>query len=44
MKWSGAAYLWKKGTNGSWSEAQKLLPNDRERGAWFGETVFMEGN
>lgn len=40
---SGAAYLWKRGLDGKWTEVQKLLPHDSEAQDNFGEYVAIEG-
>lgn len=41
---SGAAYLWKRGPDGKWTQAQKLLPSDSEAQDNFGEYVAIEGD
>jgi len=41
---SGAAYLWRRGADGKWSEVQKLVPDDSEAQDNFGEYVAIEGD
>ncbi|MCB9223628.1 MAG: T9SS type A sorting domain-containing protein [Crocinitomicaceae bacterium] len=44
LKHAGAAYIYKKGTDGKWTLHQEIYANNREAEAFFGHTVFMEGN
>jgi hypothetical protein len=41
---SGAAYVWMRGLDGSWTQVQKLLPHDSEAQDNFGEYVAIEGD
>lgn len=41
---SGAAYIFERDEGGNWSETQKIVASDREAGARFGSSVFIEGN
>ena len=38
---SGSAYVFKRGTNGQYSEISKLLPEESQAGASFGQTVAV---
>ena len=39
---AGSAYVFKRGTNGQYSEVAKLLPEESQGGAWFGDSVAIE--
>ena len=39
---AGSAYVFKRGTNGQYSEIAKLLPEESQGGAWFGDSVAIE--
>ena len=41
---SGAAYIYRLGTNGEWTEFQKLISPNREVLGYFGFYVAIEGN
>ena len=41
---SGAAYVWKRGPDGKWTQVQKLLPHDSAAQDNFGEYVAIEGD
>ncbi|MDA1027715.1 MAG: choice-of-anchor B family protein [Bacteroidetes bacterium] len=41
---AGAAYVFRKGTDGSWTEIATLRASDGRIGDDFGKTVFMKGN
>ena len=38
---SGSAYIFKRGTNGQYAEIAKLLPEESQAGAYFGQTVAV---
>lgn len=40
----GAVYVYKKNVDGSWSYAQKLTASDGTAGAWFGQSVVVQGD
>ena len=39
---SGSAYVFKRGTNGQYAEIAKLLPEESQAGASFGQTVAVD--
>ena len=41
---TGAAYVWKRGQDGNWTQVQKLMPHDSEPQDNFGEYVAIEGD
>jgi hypothetical protein len=41
---SGAAYVWRRGPDGKWSQVQELMPNDSQSQDNFGEYVAIEGD
>jgi len=41
---SGAAYVYSRDLNGNWAQEAKLMPQDAEPNAWFGQTVAIQGN
>lgn len=41
---AGAAYVFKKGVDDTWSEVQKIIPSQRAFGDGFGITVAIDGN
>lgn len=43
LRGSGAAYIFKN-TGTEWSQAQKLTASDRQKDAFFGESVYTDGS
>lgn len=41
---AGAAYIFKKDVNGSWTQRQKIVAEDRDDGDAFGFSVSIDGN
>ncbi len=41
---AGAAYIFERDTNGTWSEIQKIVDSDREQGAYFGWSIALDGD
>lgn len=41
---SGAAYVFEKGTEGTWGEIQKIVANDRAASDYFGASVGISGD
>jgi len=41
---SGAAYMYMRNTNNTWTQIQKLVASDRNTSDWFGKTVSLSGN
>ena len=41
---AGSAYVFEKGTDGYWHQAQKLVASDRDAGDFFGYDVAISGN
>jgi cysteine-rich repeat protein len=41
---SGAAYVFKRGADGTWTEVQKLVPEDGAAGDLFGHAVAIHGD
>jgi hypothetical protein len=41
---SGSAYVFQRGTDGTWTQSAKLIPDDGDSGDWFGYAVALEGN
>lgn len=42
--WSGAAYLFERGDDGTWTETQKLSQSDAAWGDYFGASVSMDND
>lgn len=41
---SGVAFIYRRESDGSWTEEAKLLPDDGEAGAWFGRWTAIDGD
>ncbi|XMO87071.1 T9SS type A sorting domain-containing protein [Algibacter sp. AS12] len=41
---AGSAYIFERGTNGIWSETQKIVASDRSQGVFFGWSIGVNGN
>ena len=41
---AGSAYVFERGGDGNWNEAQKIVASDRAANDWFGNSVAISGN